>query len=263
MFKASVIFASAALCLFSLSPAQAAGKKANSSKLCSTQWSQFQTKLQDGDNRLAFQNPAGPLGIGLCWWHSRMQRNANYLLDFKPSEKRASDAEVWTLIKGLTKSNAVQVVKGYKNLQDFSSVYSDKMAETLGQWQLAESFLQMGFLHGIGSNDVSSSSLQKTMDALYAEVKVKKNVPFQMLKMGGVATHAWLVTDMTKNRGGGYTLQIIDSNVPWSLQTYEYVPGMTQFSYNLMSSSNYNFVPYTQHESDLSSYQSALKRYCK
>lgn len=234
------------------------------SSLCKTKWSDFQKKLNDSNNRLAFVNQPGPMGIGMCWWHSRTQRNSNYLLEFQAQAARPDANQAWQIIKGLSRTDTVQAVPGFSNLSDFSSVYSSEINESMGQWQMADSFLKFGWSEGLGASEANADSLSQEMDSLYESVVLRKNVVYQMLKMPGVVAHAWLVLNMIKLPANqGYQLAVVDSNAA-SVQYYMYSRGMTKLNYaiNGFGYSDMSFTPNTQRDSELSDYQGAIKAAC-
>lgn len=226
-----------------------------SAQLCQQTWQDFQVKLGQRENRLAFTNSGGPMGIGLCWWHSRMQRNALYLLDFHPDQPQLTKDEAWERIKNLSDPNFVQSVNGFANLMDFSNAYWMEMHEYLGQWQMAESFLEFNWVNGLrGSSESDPDELREIMDELFTQVKGGE-VVYQMLQVPGVVAHAWLVYDMTKT-DDGYELSVIDSNYSES-QKYSYRYGQTHFSGRIGS-----WVPHTQRRSDLQVIRKNIKRVC-
>ena len=225
--------------------------------LCKSDWSDFQTKLQQSENRLTFRNPKGPMGIGLCWWHSRMTRNAAYLLDFHPEAEEMSEDQAWKVIKALSSTDQVIPVNGYKNLSDFSKDYAADMEESLGEWQMAESFFQAGWANGInGGTTTDPQNLKNIMDETYERVNTKKEAVYEMLKMPGLEAHAWIVLAMEKNPTG-YILSVIDSNTLW-VDRYQYRTGDTHFRYYGM----YDFVPHVQRTSDFADYHKAISSFC-
>ena len=225
--------------------------------LCASKWSDFQAKLQSSENRLAFRNPKGPMGIGLCWWHSRMTRNAAYLLDFNPNAQEMSEDEAWSAIKALASTDKVISINGYKNLAAFSAAYASEMEEALGEWQVADSFFKAGWMNGInGGTTTDAASLKAIMDETYFRVNSKKEAVYEMLKMPGLEAHAWLVVGMEKNLLG-YVLSVIDSNT-MSVDRYQYQAGDTHFRYFY----TYDFVPHIQRTSDYADYHNAISGFC-
>jgi hypothetical protein len=135
--------------------------------LCQTRWSDFQTKLNDSSNRLAFTNQPGPMNIGMCWWHSRMQRNANYLLDFQSRAAQPTTDQAWQIIKNLSHTDAVQAVGGYPDLSTFYATLSAEMNESIGQWQMSDSFLKFGWANGLASSEVDAGAFPLSKRTTY------------------------------------------------------------------------------------------------
>jgi hypothetical protein len=164
-----------------------------STSLCSQTWSSLQNRIGQGENQLAFLNEPGLINIGVCWWHSRIQRNANYLLEFQPTKPQISDEDAMNVIKGLTHTDQVMEVPGYENLNTFSSAYERAMHEAIGQWQMAESIFQFGWIHGMGSNNVIASDLKSRMDNLYTRVNQKKVIAYAT-QLGPDMSHKFIAS---------------------------------------------------------------------
>ena len=47
-----------------------------------------QKKISNSNNRLSFTNSGGLVNGGVCWWHSRFTRNANYVAVFSPDKAK-------------------------------------------------------------------------------------------------------------------------------------------------------------------------------
>src|SRR5262245_51763136 len=73
----------------------------------------FRERALDINNRMAFENPTdGALGLktGLCWWHSRFQRDLVYLAVPRPlrdGEKPMSKKEIEKAMNKLIAENSV------------------------------------------------------------------------------------------------------------------------------------------------------------
>lgn len=249
----------ALFCLLAMSWAASAQARAVAQKpLCASNWADFQNKLRDDTHRLAFLNSGGPMKIGLCWWHSRLQRNANYLLDFRPSLPKLSRDEALAVVKKLSSTKQVSAVDGYRNLRDFSADYYREMTEMLGQWQMAESFFG-NWVNGLeGESEVSAEELRQKMDELHARVQGKKEIVYQMLQYPGPTAHAWIVFGMKKTPAG-YSIEAVDSNY-YGLIRREYRDGDRSFFGQGISGT---FVPYTQRTKDLDEVQRVIQRTCE
>lgn len=226
-------------------------------ELCSSSWLDFQNKLKASENRLAFRNDEGPLGIGLCWWHSRMQRNANFLLDFRPSLPKLTGLDLWMVIRGLAGTGHVMAVTGYANLEEFSKAHASELKETLAQWQLADTFLGFNWVNGLqGDPQISPGELEEKMERLYERVKIENQVVYQMLNFPGISSHALLVVDMFREANGDIIFAAVDSNFA-TLQYFTYRRGAGRIE------SRYGgFVPYVQRSSDLADFQRVIAFTC-
>lgn len=227
--------------------------------LCRLNARSFQKRLSSPENRLSFANPAGPLNIGLCWWHSRFQRNAVYLFENRP-QKRSPPAnpqaalEVIKDVIGLRRITA----PGNATLSRFSATYQREITEALGQWQMADSFLRFGWMNGLQGKVIAGPErLLSTMGDLKQKVD-RGQIVFQMLQVKGPNAHAWLVYDLKNNPLGGLDLSTVDSNEPSALRTYSYQPGMSHLHFYLG-----DFSPVTQREGELQSAMKTLARDCR
>jgi hypothetical protein len=225
--------------------------------LCSSNWSDFQIKIKSSENRLAFHNPDGPLGIGTCWWHSRFQRNANYLMDFRPQAQKLTENQVWETIRGMFSAHAVYAVNGYANLQEFSSKYAEEITEGLVQWQIVETLFELNWLNGLRhGGSTSPADMALRMDDLYDRVKNKKEIVYQILKKDEIGAHAWLVVDMIATRTG-YFLEAVDSNSSYLVYRF------FEFGSDHLGRDPWKFVPYTQRTLDLDHYQQVIQETCQ
>ena len=197
------------------------------------------------------------MGIGLCWWHTRMQRNAHYLGYFSSSDARPSKEDAWKIIKKFTSTGDVVLVPGYVSLRQFSDEYSQEMTEALGQWQIVDSFVKQGWIHGLaGSSTAKPEKIVKGMDELSVEVNDKHKLVYQVLEMPGLEAHAWIVSGIQKDQWG-YRMQVVDSNFT-NMQEARYYSGSTTIEYNGYP----NFVPVTEHDGELRSIQKSVTNFC-
>jgi hypothetical protein len=216
----------------------------------------FRSLFYSHQNLIPFTNVGGIMNMGVCWWHSMMTRNIQYLSVYRPELAKPSDSEVWTLLNQLVTNRGVVEIPGYRNFSELTRDHSAKVQKVLENWQIADGALGLGFLRGLsGSDRVSAEELKKSMDETYEIVKGKKRVAYQMLQAKGLLAHAWLVVDMTKT-GNGYILEVVDSN-RFGISHVVYQEGMEQLS-------EYQSVPYTgRNFIDYSGYKLARDRYCR
>ena len=216
----------------------------------------FRSLFYSQQNLIPFTNVGGIMNLGVCWWHSMLTRNIQYLSVYRPELPKPSESEVLILLNQLVSNRGVVEIPGYRNFSELARSHSGIVQKVLEQWQIADGALGLGFLRGIsGSDRVSPAELKKMMDETFQFVRGKKRVAYQMLQAKGLLAHAWLVVDMTKT-GNGYNLDVVDSN-RFGIRQVIYQEGMDQLS-------EYQSVPYTSRNFvDYSGYSLARDRYCR
>ena len=199
----------------------------------------IQNTLMDSNNRLAFPN--GPYGLmhgGVCWWHSKFERNAAYLAIYQPNAAKPDHAAGVQIIAALKSATGVVIIPGYRNLREFSVDYPREIIAVLEQWQI-EDGMAFAWVRGLsGTPSVSPDALQKTMDDTYVVVEKQKLIAFLMLKLPGIEAHAWLVLRMKKTFDG-YDLVVTDSNFVNS-------PLVLNFHYGMQQLGRYGSAPFLQ-----------------
>ncbi|ATH06759.1 hypothetical protein BIY24_02025 [Halobacteriovorax marinus] len=217
----------------------------------------IQKQVANSDNFLAFRNQGGLINGGVCWWHSRFQRNAMVVARFRPELSEPTEKEVKKIIKAIRKGKSVVEIGGYYNIRDFSYDHADLIQRELEKWQKGDGFLRQQWAVGLwGSSEVDEEELKERMDDLYTYVKKEGNIAYQMLQIKGIDSHAWLVFDMEKT-SSGYDILVLDSNYQRS-QVYHYDEGMTSFHHSYYG----DFVPYTGKKSEFRKALKAVEKYC-
>jgi hypothetical protein len=212
----------------------------------------------DSSNMMAFQNYGGIGNGGVCWWHSRMQRNALYLTVYEPAEAKPTKEVAAEIIAKIRAGKEIVTIPGYSNFGEFSNDYQTVVQRALEKWQKGDGILRASWFTGLeGSSKVSSTKLKEMMDELYQYVEVEDNIAYEKLQIKGIVAHAWLVTGMKKNPDG-YDLQIIDSNFPLQTIIYNYTEGMTNFHHDYYG----NFVPYLERKGELENVNLTILKYC-
>ena len=197
----------------------------------------MQSKLSSRNNRLSFTNQGGLFNSGVCWWHSRFTRNANYLAFFSPNKPPLFDPT--ELIKKIRKGREVVEIPGFRNLREFSTYYQNEIQDVLENWQIVDGAINQQWVVGLwGKSEVSESNMKKRMDKLHARVS-NGEVVYQKLQIDGIDAHAWLVVGMEKF-SGGYNLYVVDSNYR-GIDRYVYKEGDRSFEHPFYG----KFVPYT------------------
>lgn len=210
-------------------------------------------------NLMSFKNAGGLFKGGVCWWHSRFQRNILYLSIFRPDLPKAiKKNEIQNIIHQVRLGNKVFIIPGYSNFADFSADNQELILAELNDWQLYDGVILGGWLDGLkGDTSVPANVLQKKMDEVYDYVAIKKKIAYEKLQIKGITSHAWLIVDMKKT-ASGFDLGIIDSNNPRMTELYVYKLGDKNFFLNSYG----NFVPYLEFTREEERLVQAGKEFC-
>jgi|GEM_PF-551862 len=179
----------------------------------------------ENTNLLALPNAGGLLDGGVCWWHSRMTRNAFYLAYFEPEAERPTAKEARSIVAGLMFPREVVRIPGFPDLRAFSAEHRQVVQQRLERTQILEGLFQFCWVNGLaGVTETTPEDMRARMDAIYAQVR-DEGIAYLKLQMPGIDAHAWLVSDMVPI-DSGYRLLLVDSS---SFTPYyrEYTFGMT------------------------------------
>lgn len=212
----------------------------------------------DSSNLMAFRNHGGIGNGGVCWWHSRFQRNALYLTLYKPHLPKPTIDEARELVKQIRDAKDMIVIPGFKNFEEFSSVHEALIQRELEKWQKGDGIIRFAWVKGLsGKSNVEADKLKATMDELYQDVEVNKNIAYNKLQIPGIDAHAWLVVHMEKV-SDGYNLEILDSNFPNGTEIYRYHEGDTQFNYH----GYFTFAPYLERTGEMDKIRKVIEKRC-
>jgi hypothetical protein len=220
---------------------------------------QIQDYLEYSENLMSFKNDGGVFNGGVCWWHSRFQRNMAYLAIFNPSEEKLQKKNIRPLLNQIRNGKTVVHIPGFSNVRDFTQYYQKEIQTLLNDWQILEGGLQGGWQRGIqGKTSLDPKVLIPMMDRLYEYVERQKKVAYQKLQIKGITAHAWLVHRM-KKMDDGYILSYVDSNSPQEVLTYHYKN--TDRSFNIKGYGN--FIPYLEFVKEEERLTTVAKSYCQ
>ena len=209
-------------------------------------------------NLMAFKNQGGLFNGGVCWWHSRFQRNIFYLSIFRPDLKRPNTNEVKALIKEIRAGEKIITIPGFSNFAEFSETYKKEILAELEAWQLYDGVVLGSWIDGLkGDTKVKPEVLKTMMDEVYNYVEVKKKIAYQKLQIKGITSHAWLIVGM-KTGPNGYEIGLIDSNNPRMCENYSYKAGDDSFFVKGYG----NFVPYLEFKREEERISSVAKVFC-
>jgi hypothetical protein len=236
--------------------------------ICSQNATEFGEKILATENRIAFENEGGLQKGGVCWWHSRFQRAAWALAIFNPDLPKPSPTEIQNVVSALVHQTSVVVIGGYRNLHDFTAANQTLIQKELNRWQLRDGVINQAWIRGIsGRSSLPAPQLKQQLDHIYTEFKSsvdRQEVLWLMLQIKGIVSHASLLAKMEPRLNGGYHLEMVDSNRPQDIVTYDYRAGDTFLTpYMPVDYSNaFKMVPYLGLSRDLHKIEAAVKRYC-
>ncbi|MBL7545971.1 MAG: hypothetical protein JNL11_19285 [Bdellovibrionaceae bacterium] len=194
-------------------------------------------KLTQTQNKISFTNHGGIFNGGVCWWHSRLTRNFQYIAVFDSSLPAPSEEEAYNLVTRVRNGKAT-TIPGFNNLYQFSSVHYKAVQTNLEEWQITNGGFGLGFLDGLsGSSSVPASELKTLMDKAYVELTKSQKPIFQVLQLPGITAHSWLLINMIPT-SDGYQFEVVDSNYLYN-QTWTYRNSATHFWYGGQSFVNY------------------------
>ena len=118
----------------------------------------------DVRNLMSFKNHGGIGNGGVCWWHSRFQRNALYLTYYTPNARKPTPQEARQIINDIRNYRGVIEINGFENFYDFSKEYKNEIQSELEAWQIYEG-VRLTFIRGLrGSSKVSADLLKELME---------------------------------------------------------------------------------------------------
>jgi hypothetical protein len=210
-------------------------------------------------NLMSFKNDGGLFNGGVCWWHSRFQRNILYLTIFRPDlPKSRTQEEIQNIIHQVRLGSSVVTIPGYANLADFSSQNQKLIQTELNDWQLYDGVVLGGWIDGLkGDTKVPATQLQSMMEEVFQYVAVKKKIAYEKLQIKGITSHAWLIVGI-KKMPSGFDVGIIDSNNPRMSELYSYKTGDESFFVKGYG----DFVPYLEFKREEERLVATGKSYC-
>lgn len=209
-------------------------------------------------NLMAFKNQGGLFNGGVCWWHSRFQRNILYLSIFRPDLNRPLASEIKSLIKEIRAGEKIITIPGFSNFAEFSEIYKKEILRELENWQLYDGVILGSWIDGLkGDTKVKPEVLQKMLETVFTYVEIDKKIAYQKLQIKGITSHAWLIVGL-KKAINGYEIGLIDSNNPRMSENYSYKVGDQSF----FQKSYGNFVPYLEFTREEDRLRSVAKAFC-
>ncbi|HXH75742.1 MAG TPA: hypothetical protein VNJ08_12285 [Bacteriovoracaceae bacterium] len=230
---------------------------------------------------LGFANPPGPVGGGMCWLHTRLQRQFTYLANYRPDLPFPSKKDALAIIDRIVHRKGVTEIPGYKNLSEFSRAY---------RYDLISAIDGMGWRCVANPNDClarlndsyspTPSEFQSNMDLLY-QTQFAMPGDIQMVRTrvqedkgtinAPLSAHSLLILEMQPiryNTGpdevvgyvAGYRMKVIDPNYPGTVETVDYNFGNTH-----ITAGGLRVIPYQHYDnaSDIPQMNSFIDSYCQ
>lgn len=185
-------------------------------------------KLGYYKNRLSFLNDGGIGNAGVCWWHSRLTRIAQYMAVFNPDLPQLSEDEAYFQVHRLRQGKPT-TFNGFANFYEFSLVHKKAIQDVLEEWQVINGGFQFGFLDGLrGSTSLPPDEYKAMMDETYELFQRTRKPIYQMLQVPGITAHAWILIDIVRTTTG-YKYEVIDSNYSF-VMIRNYIIGERHYS---------------------------------
>ena len=232
IMKNSFLILSALVCSFQV---LAQKPSASEEQFCANQKdvSFIKELALDPNNLSSMRNRGGIANAGVCWWHSRFQRNALYLTIYNPELPKPSPGEIQALVSEIRYADSVVTIPGYKNFFDFTAENKSIIQKELNSWQFDDGVFDFAWLDGLsGDPEVSSQKMKSIMNSIYYDVEINNNITYAKLQIPGIKSHAWSIVHMNKVKDG-YSLEVIDSNTVGYTERYEYREGDESIVYHV------------------------------
>lgn len=215
--------------------------------------------LKSPSNRLTFDNDGGIFNGGVCWWHTRFERAAAYLAQFKPELTAPTPAEAFNIAWKLAELRGPITVPGFKNLQEFSIVHQKEIQRALEKWQMKNGTVRGVWIRGVsGRSEMEPAVLKDHIEKIIANFESKKRPAFLVLQMPGITAHAFILLDYERIQNG-IDLKVIDSNYSGRVVTYEFRDGDRAIR---MRGYRDTSVPYLAFDTDFVQFEKVRQQSC-
>lgn len=226
------------------------------SEFCERTHQNVLEQLQKSENRLSFENDGGLLNQGVCWWHSRFERAANYLARFRPDLPKPTHREAKALSRSLAHFKVAEI-PGYSNLNEFSRDHQDAIQKVLNSWQARDGFIYQKWVFGLfGNHEISATAMKRRMKKIVRKFEKDPKPIFLMLQYEGISSHAHLLVGV-KPLNDGYQLDVVDSNFKKSTRSELYTYNDTHLD------PKDPFVPYIGFDGDFRKIKRSRTKYCQ
>lgn len=237
----------------------------------------IEAKMRSYHNMVNVGNESGFLGMktGVCWWHSRFQRNVSYLVQMEPSLPKPTDAQAKAIIKKIISGKEIVIIPGFENFRMFSIKYYKQIVSSLTKWINTDFLIRQDWTRAYkGASTLSVGDFQEHMKSIHQQFLANDGILFMILQFNTNIAHSWLMTNMEKVKTG-WNLSVVDSQSP--LYVYDIyiddsassiVPNpkfpKNKEYFNAISHFNqYVAVPYVYQMSELKRNKEVVRKYCE
>lgn len=230
---------------------------------------------------LAFYNPPGWTGYGMCWLHSRFQRFASYLAHFRPDLGKPSPSKAKEIIEAIASGEKVVEVPGFATLDEFSRAYGTQIATELS-WMSLHKAWKLAHRLTDRSNPLEQGALDATLNQLYEQMSENPHLVFVREKKESnnpLDSHSELIIDISRTFENGvdkdqtgYRVRMLNSNSPQEILTANFRFGDSQLHY-CMESDSINprstslrcrdVMIYPDYEDEIPVIENAIRSYCQ
>jgi hypothetical protein len=210
----------------------------------------IEKNMRNYENMLSMGNNSGFLGMktGVCWWHSRFQRNLSYLVQMEPTLPAPSEKDVKEIVKKIIAGNEIVIVPGFSSFRNFTIKYEKFIQKGLNKWINTDFLVKQDWTRAFaGTGVMSVADFQNHLKETQEKFIESEGILFMVLQFNGPIAHSWLVTNMEKVKGG-WNLSIVDSeSALWIYDIFidENASSMVPSAKYPQNKAYYNAVGYT------------------
>jgi hypothetical protein len=229
------------------------------SEICGRQRSDIQQLLSHSSSRVAQRNGGGLFNLGVCWWHSRLQRSSVFLARYAPDQPRPTPEEAEKILESLRLMHRVVTIPGHANFESFTLDHPEQVQRLLDRWQKSDGFFHFSWIRGIsGTSSLPPKQMRQQMQRIF-RAYLSSPVPiWLMAQIRGISAHSVLVKKMSRTEQG-FKLWVIDSNRPGQTLELVYQDGDRHIR---TPAGNYTFVPYLGFQNDFRRMATAIREHC-
>ena len=237
----------------------------------------IETRMRDYRNMVGVGNDSGFLGMntGVCWWHSRFQRNSSYLVQMAPDQPAPTKKQAKELIKKIVSGKEVVVIPGHTDFRMFTHTYRKEVIGALRGWINRDFIIKQDWTKIFkGDAILSVGDFQNHMGNLHQEFIENDGIMLIILNIDGPIKHSWLVTNFQKNENG-WDLSIVDSesalyvfdifiskDASSMLPSYKFEKNKEFLRSSAARIANYTGVGYVHQQPELKRLKKVLSDYC-